>query len=61
VVTLGIREDDCPETQEGAAYLNNGFPQGGNNRWNNQQRPPFQGNNLNFNLSFNSNQPSLKD
>ena len=65
----GHSENDCPETREEAAYINNGFrPQGGNNQsqfqgnnigWNNQSRP--QGGNLNFNSNYNSNQPSLKD
>ena len=51
--------NDCPETREEAAYLNNGFCQQNNNGWNNQSRP--QGGNSNFNSNFNSNQPSLKD
>ncbi|XP_021303791.1 uncharacterized protein LOC110430438 [Sorghum bicolor] len=42
--------NSCPETQEEAAYVNNGF-RPGNNRWNNQHRP--QGNFFN--------QPSLKN
>jgi hypothetical protein len=49
----GHSGNNCPETQEEAAYVNNGFrpPQQGNNGWNNQHRP--QGNFFN--------QPSLKD
>jgi len=33
--------NNCPENQEEAAYVNNGFqpPQQGNNGWNNQHRP----------------------
>jgi hypothetical protein len=32
--------NDCPETHEEAAYINNGFHQPqGNNGWNNQSRP----------------------
>ena len=58
--------NDCPETREDVAYLNNnnnnsnnGYrPQGGQN-WN-QPRPFYQGNNSG-NSNFNSNQPSLKD
>ena len=55
---VGHSGNDCPETCEDAAYINNGFRQN-NNRWNNQSRP--QGGNSNFNSNFNSNQPSLKD
>jgi hypothetical protein len=51
--------NDYPETHEDAAYINNGFWQGNNNRWNNQPHP--QGGNSNFNSNYNSNQPSLKD
>ena len=49
----GHSGNNCPETQEEAAYVNNGFrpPQQGNNGWNNQHHP--QGNFFN--------QPSLKD
>ena len=51
----------CPETHEEVAYMNNGFrQQGGSNGWNNQSRPPFQGNS-NYHSNINSNQPSLKD
>ena len=51
--------NDCPETHEEASYINNGFQQGNNNRWNNQSCP--QGGNNNYNSNFNSNQPYLKD
>jgi hypothetical protein len=54
---VGHSGNNCPETHEDAGYINNGFRQGNNNRWNNQFRP--QGGN-NFNSNFNSNQPSLK-
>jgi hypothetical protein len=58
---VGHSENDCLETHEEAQYINNGYRQlGGNNGWNNQSRPPFQGNS-NFNSNYNSNQPSLKD
>jgi hypothetical protein len=60
-------ENDCPETREDVAFVNNnnnnGYrPQGGQG-WN-QSHPPYQGGNnynSNFNSNFNSNQPSLKD
>ena len=57
---VGHSGNDCPETREDAAYINNRFrPHGGNN----QSR--FQHNNSNFNsnfnLNYNSNKPSLKD
>ena len=57
----GHSGNDCPETREEASYLNNAYrpEQGGGNNWNNQSRPPFQGNS-NYN-SGNSNSPSLKD
>ena len=63
----GHSGNDCPETGEDVAYINNnnsGFrPQGGQG-WG-QARPPFQGGgnnyNSNFNSNFNSNQPSLRD
>ena len=51
--------NNCSETHEDAAYINNGFRQGNNNGWNNQSSP--QGGNSNFNSNYNSNQPSLKD
>jgi hypothetical protein len=36
---VGHSGNDCPETREDAAYINNGFrPQGGQG-WNNQSRP----------------------
>jgi hypothetical protein len=56
---VGHSGNDCPETREEAAYINNGFcqPQG-NNGWNNQPCPQS---NLNFNSNYNSNQPSFKD
>jgi len=49
----GNSGNNCPETQEEATFVNNGFrpPQQGNNGWNNQHRS--QGNFFN--------QPSLKD
>ena len=58
----GHSGNNCPETREDCAYLNNnnGYrPQQGGQGWN-QPCPPFQGgNNYNstFNLNFNSNQP----
>ena len=59
----GHSGNDCPETREDAAYINNnntGFrPQGGQG-WG-QARPPFQGRGNNFNSNFNLNQPSLRD
>ena len=55
---VGHSGNDCPETHEEAAFINNGFRQPGNNGWNNQFRP--QGNS-NYNSNYNSNQPSLKD
>jgi hypothetical protein len=35
---IGHSGNDCPETHEEAAFINNGFrqQQGGNNGWNNQ-------------------------
>jgi hypothetical protein len=58
----GHSVNDCPETYEDDTYINNGFyPQGGNNGWNNQSRPPFKEGNSNFNSNYNSNQPSLID
>ena len=56
---VGHSGNDCPETHEEVAFINNWFcqPQG-NNGWNNQSRP--QGNS-NFNSNYNSNQPSFKD
>ena len=55
---IGHSGNDCPETHEEAAFINNGFHQPGNNGWNNQSR--LQGNSS-FNSDFNSNQPFLKD
>ena len=61
----GHSGNDCPETREEAAYIINNNnntrfrPQGGQG-WG-QARPPFQGGGNNFNLNFNSNQPSLRD
>ena len=56
---VGHSGNDCPETHEEAAFINNGFRQPlGNNGWNNQSRP--QGNS-NFNSNYNLNQPSFKD
>ena len=55
---VGHSGNDCPETHEEAAFINNGFRQPGNNGWNNQSCP--QGNS-NYNSNYNSNQPSLKD
>ena len=52
---VGHSGNDCPETREDVAFINNGFRQGNNN----QSR--FQGSNNNYNSNFNSNQPSLKD
>ena len=63
----GHSGNDCPETHEDCAYLNNnnnGYrPQQGGQGWN-QPRPPFQGgNNYNpsYNSNFNSNQPPLRE
>ena len=65
----GHSGNDCPETREDCAYLNNnnnnnGYrPQQGGQGWN-QPRPPFQGgNNYNpsYNSNFNSNQPPLRE
>ena len=55
---VGHSGNDCPETREEAAFINNGFRQPGNNGWNNQSRP--QGNS-NYNFNYNSNRPLLKD
>ena len=56
---VGYSGNDCPETREEAAFINNGFRQPqGNNGWKNQSRP--QGNS-NFNSNYNSNQPFFKD
>ena len=39
---VGHSGNDCPETREEAAYVNNGYRQQlGNNGWNNQSHPPF--------------------
>jgi hypothetical protein len=58
---VGHSRNDYPETCEDTAFINNRFhQQGGNNGWNNQSCPPFQGNS-NYNSNYNSNQPSLKD
>ena len=58
----GHSGNNCPETREDDTYIYNGFrPQGANNRWNNQSRPPFKEGNSNFNSNYNSNQPSLED
>ena len=35
---VGHSGNNCPETNEDAAYMNNGFRQGNNNGWNNQSR-----------------------
>ena len=66
----GHSGNDCPETREDCAYLNNnnnnnnGYrPPQGVQGWN-HPRPPFQGgNNYNssFNSNFNSNQPPLRE
>ena len=55
---VGHMGNNCPETQEDAAFINNGFRQQQGNGWNNQNRP--QGNSS-FNSGFSSSQPSLKD
>ena len=55
---VGHLGNDCPETREEAAFINNGFCPPGNNRWNNQSRP--QGNSK-YKSNYNSNQPSFKD
>jgi hypothetical protein len=44
---VGHSGNECRETREDFAYINNGYRQqggGNNNGWNNQSRPPFQGN-----------------
>jgi hypothetical protein len=56
---VGHLGNDCLETHEEAWYINNGFRQQDNNRWNNQSRPQI--GNSNYNSNFNLNQPSLKD
>ena len=55
---VGHSRNDCPETYEEAAFINNVYSQPGYNGWNNQSRP--QGNS-NFNYNYNSNQPSFKE
>jgi hypothetical protein len=56
---VGHLGNDCPETHEEAAYINNRFRQPqGNNRWNNQSCLQDNSNN---NFNYNSNQPCLKD
>ena len=51
----GHSGNDCPETREDAAYINNtGFRLQGGQGWG-QARPPFQGGGNNFNSNFNSN------
>ena len=55
---VGHSGNNCPETREKVAFINNGFRQSGNKGWNNQSRP--QGNS-NYNSNYNSNQPSFKD
>ena len=47
---VGHSGNDCPETHEEAAFINNGFRQPGNNGWNNQSR--LQGNS-NYNSNYN--------
>ena len=58
----GHSGNDCPETHEDAAYINNniGFRSQGGQGWG-QACPPFQGGGNNFNSNFNSNQRSLRD
>ena len=55
---VGHSGNNCPETREKAAFINNGFRQLGNNGWNNQSRP--QGNS-NYKSNYNLNQPSFQD
>jgi len=60
----GHSGNDCPETCEDCAYLNNNNNNGyrplqGGQGWN-QPRPLFQGGN-NYNFNFNSNQPPLRE
>ena len=50
---VGHSGNNCLETHEEAAYINNRFRQGNNNGWNNQSHP--QGCNSNFNSNNNSN------
>ena len=58
----GHSGDDCPETREDVAYMNNnnGYRPQGSQGWG-QSRPPYQGGGNNFNSNFNSNQCSIKD
>jgi hypothetical protein len=59
---VGHLGNDCPKTRGNTTYINNGFrQQGGQNGWNHQSRPQYQGGNSNFNSIYNSNEPSLKD
>jgi hypothetical protein len=58
---VGHSGNNCPETQEEASYINNGFrqhQQPSNNGWNNHNHP--QGNSSNFNSNYDFNQLSLK-
>ena len=56
------KRDDCLKTWENVAFINNGFRQPGNNGWNDQQCPHYQGNlNYNSNSNYTLNQPSLKE
>jgi hypothetical protein len=55
---VGHSGNDCTETHEEVAFINNGFCQPGNSGWNNQSRS--QGNS-NYNSNYNLNQPSFKE
>jgi hypothetical protein len=55
---VGHSGNDCPETHEEVAFINNGFCQPGNNGWNNRSCPRG---NSNYNSNYNSNQPSLNN
>jgi hypothetical protein len=59
---VGHSGNDFPKTHGNTAYINNGFrQQGGQNGWNHQSRPQYQGGNSIFNSIYNSNEPSSKD
>jgi len=55
---VGHSGNNCPETHKEATFINKGFHQLGNNKWNNQSCP--QGNS-NYKSNYNLNQPSFQD
>ena len=55
---VGHSGNDCPKTREEAAFINNGFHQPSNNRWNNQSRLQYYSI---YNSNYILNQPSVKD